>query len=432
MDESQNLKLPYIMPSQAQKHVTHNEAIKILDCLVQLSVESRQQTAPPSQPVEGERYVVPDAADEAWANKTGQIATWQDGGWVFYRPQTGWVAWVSDESALVAWNGSSWIAASSTTAELPGAEAASFGINTQADELNRLSVKADGILFSHDDQTPGTGDVRQTLNKNETANSASIVFQKGYSTRIEMGLIEDDDFKVKVSGDGSSFSEILKIDSTSGKIGIGVEEPKAPLHVSGSDTALALENAHAPGKTWCITPGRSGIYADHLIVAASDGIGDSATHKMRIPQNGAPEFLDGVRITDGEAVGSNTSSALAFWRPFDGTRGHLSFRGKLNSGKAEYRISAFYHDGSYRATQVANWVASDAGPRLGIGVDEPTCTLHSNGPVRVGSYEIGNLPDASESGEGAIIYVSANGSGPILAFSNGTDWLNSRDGSTVF
>lgn len=26
MDETPNLKLPYILPSQAQKHVTHNEA----------------------------------------------------------------------------------------------------------------------------------------------------------------------------------------------------------------------------------------------------------------------------------------------------------------------------------------------------------------------------------------------------------------------
>lgn len=31
MDSSPNLQLPYIMPSQAQKHVTHNEALRTLD-----------------------------------------------------------------------------------------------------------------------------------------------------------------------------------------------------------------------------------------------------------------------------------------------------------------------------------------------------------------------------------------------------------------
>ena len=35
MNETANLSLPYILASQAQKHVTHNEAIRALDCLVQ-------------------------------------------------------------------------------------------------------------------------------------------------------------------------------------------------------------------------------------------------------------------------------------------------------------------------------------------------------------------------------------------------------------
>jgi hypothetical protein len=35
-----NLTLPYIMPSQAQKHVTHHEAIRALDALVQIAAEA--------------------------------------------------------------------------------------------------------------------------------------------------------------------------------------------------------------------------------------------------------------------------------------------------------------------------------------------------------------------------------------------------------
>jgi hypothetical protein len=34
MDQTENLKIPYILPSQAQKHVTHNEAIKAIDAIV--------------------------------------------------------------------------------------------------------------------------------------------------------------------------------------------------------------------------------------------------------------------------------------------------------------------------------------------------------------------------------------------------------------
>lgn len=30
MDQTPNLKMPYILPSQAQKDVTHNEALRLL------------------------------------------------------------------------------------------------------------------------------------------------------------------------------------------------------------------------------------------------------------------------------------------------------------------------------------------------------------------------------------------------------------------
>ncbi len=41
MDQTPNLKMTYILPSQAQKHVTHNEALRLLDAVVHLSVKSR-------------------------------------------------------------------------------------------------------------------------------------------------------------------------------------------------------------------------------------------------------------------------------------------------------------------------------------------------------------------------------------------------------
>ena len=55
VDETPNLGLPYIMAAQSQKHVTHNEAIRALDAVVQLSVLDRDLSAPPGSPVEGGR-----------------------------------------------------------------------------------------------------------------------------------------------------------------------------------------------------------------------------------------------------------------------------------------------------------------------------------------------------------------------------------------
>ena len=54
-DATTHLLLPYILAAQAQKHVTHNEALRILDGLVHLSVLDRDLTAPPGSPGDGDR-----------------------------------------------------------------------------------------------------------------------------------------------------------------------------------------------------------------------------------------------------------------------------------------------------------------------------------------------------------------------------------------
>ena len=111
MTDTPHLGLPLIEAAQAQKHVTHNEALTLLDLLVQLAVESRALTAPPSSPVDGARYIVKATATGAFAGKENQIAQFSDGGWLFYPPRTGWCAYVADESALVAYDGGAWISA---------------------------------------------------------------------------------------------------------------------------------------------------------------------------------------------------------------------------------------------------------------------------------------------------------------------------------
>ena len=57
-DITTHLLLPYILASQAQKHVTHNEALRLLDAMVQLSVLDRDLTSPPASPADGDRHIV--------------------------------------------------------------------------------------------------------------------------------------------------------------------------------------------------------------------------------------------------------------------------------------------------------------------------------------------------------------------------------------
>ena len=46
MSNTTNLVLPLIEAAQAQKHITHNEALTTLDAVVQLSASARDMTGP--------------------------------------------------------------------------------------------------------------------------------------------------------------------------------------------------------------------------------------------------------------------------------------------------------------------------------------------------------------------------------------------------
>jgi hypothetical protein len=107
--ETPHLQLPYILASQAQKHVTHNEALRILDGIVQLSVLDRDLTAPPGSPADGDRYIVASGATGDWAGWDGDVALWTDGAWLRLPPRTGWRAWVEDEGALIVFDGAGWM-----------------------------------------------------------------------------------------------------------------------------------------------------------------------------------------------------------------------------------------------------------------------------------------------------------------------------------
>lgn len=217
MEITANLDLPYIMPSQAQKHVTHNEALRMLDALVQLSVESRSVAAPPGAPVDGTRYIVGADATGAWSGWDGDVACRVDGGWLRLSARAGWHAWVADEERMAVHDGDGW-----SLLRTDGAEGAfsMLGIGASPDATNRLAVKSDAVLLSHDDHTPGTGDIRVTLNKADATGDAALVLQNDWSSRAVIGLAGDDDLQFKVSADGSTFLEALRIESGDGRIAI--------------------------------------------------------------------------------------------------------------------------------------------------------------------------------------------------------------------
>lgn len=104
MADTPNLVLPYLAANQSQKHVTVNEALRRLDALVQVTVQSAALATPPVSPTEGQRWILPASPTGAWAGHAGQIAAWQDGAWAFYAPLDGWTAIDISTDTLLLYN----------------------------------------------------------------------------------------------------------------------------------------------------------------------------------------------------------------------------------------------------------------------------------------------------------------------------------------
>ncbi|MEQ9635591.1 MAG: DUF2793 domain-containing protein [Devosia marina] len=266
MDNTARLALPFIMSGQALKHITHNDALNRLDALVQPVVESTQVTAPPVSPLPGEAWIVPSGANGAWAGHSNEIAAWQAGAWTFYDPAEGWQVFDRASGTLLVFTGTDWVAVAATGAGLP-----QLGINTSADPTNRLAVAAAATLFTH----LGAGH-QLKLNKAASGDSASLLFQANWSGRAEIGLMGDNEWRIKVSPDGAAWIDAITIASDTAEMRVaGALNPV-------SDNAQTLG---ASGARW------SAVWSATGTIQTSD-----ARHKTAITPTDLG--LDFIRMLD--------------------------------------------------------------------------------------------------------------------------------------
>ncbi len=267
-DATPRLGLPYLAAAQAQKHVTVNEGLALLDGLVQTCISSRTTTTQPAAPHDGAMYILPPSATGAdWSGRPADtVMRFEAGAWRAIAPTDGWMALILDEDSPVAYGGEGWAPIGSYITELNGL--ARLGVNATAEATDRLSVKSQTVLFDHDGAS-----VQVKLDKAATVDTASVLFQTGYSGRAEIGLCGDDDLHVKVSVDGSTFTDAVTV-SSSGAVGVGVGAPTSRLHIGGcvrvaSFTVAALPSASSEG------PGAIAFVPDETggaTLAFSDGM----------------------------------------------------------------------------------------------------------------------------------------------------------------
>ena len=312
-DHSPRLALPFIQPSQAQKHVTHNEALATLDTVVQLAVEAVEATNPPAAPNEGEVWAIGAAPEGAWAGQAGRIATLIDDTWRFIAPQEGWIALDKRTGRLLRQAGGAW----GPLAPPDLVNLAGVGINAGFDEVNRLTVAAPATLFNHE----GAGH-QLKINKAAAGDTASLLFQTGFGGRAEMGTAGSDDFAIKVSADGGTWFTALSLDAASGlasgtAVQQGADDATAGrlMRVGafgwGQDGAQAvpvLADLDAQGTA-------SGVYAVTATTTGATGPGTCL-----ILRGGAGELSQILLDTDGQrlAFRSHAGGAWGDWAALSG------------------------------------------------------------------------------------------------------------------
>ena len=313
-----NLALPYIAAAQAQKHVTHNEALDRLDGLVQLSVQDRDLTAPPASPAEGDRYIVAAGATGTWAGWDGDVTMFSGGAWVRLTPQTGWRAWIDDEGVLLVFDGASWIGV--TPDALQGLTR--LGLGTTADAANPFAAKLNGALWTALAAAEGgNGDLRVTLNKENAAGVLSFLLQSGFSGRAEPGLLGSDDLTLKVSPDGTAWHDAFTVDRATGI----VDQPQTPRFKAHTnyDNYVALTtwtkigiNAVEANDQGAFDPATSlftapvaGTYLFGASLLYKVNASTSARMRGRLVLNGTTE----IRGSFGEVSSAHKSLATALW-----------------------------------------------------------------------------------------------------------------------
>ncbi len=372
------LKLPFIAAAQAQKHITHNEALLALDAIIHAAVEDRDLAAPPADPQEGQAWLVAASASGAWAGHDGEMAVWSDGVWCFHAPAAGWIVLVGDENRLIVYNGALW----RDFGEMLGALANldKLGVNTAADDDNRLAAKSDAILFSHDDVTPGSGDIRVKINKKQSGNTASFLFQDNWSGRAEIGLMGGNGFAIKTSTDGADWKEALRIHYTHGG-------------------RIAMRGAYI---------GYASYYRDHIASAGTLEIGGPNGSFMINVQDGAGRMNMRWNASHGPNPKFLASGDRAAEWDIDGFGGFgLTIReSHANPGEGSSVV----------------WDEIFSAGRNGV---------KSKAPFLLPSFGVPDLPSGESAAPGALIFVSDEAGGPTLAFSDGTNWRRVQDRAVV-
>ena len=211
-DSTARFELDYILASQAQKHVTHNEALRMLDGIVQASVIDRTSTAAPGSPSEGDCYIVASSATGVWAGWDGDIAMYVDAAWYRLTVTEGMRVWDQGVGELVVRVGASWLSLGTAMGFLAQAAQVDLavGANNSATGVGVMEETISGLSGPSVDSTIQIPDRAICL---------------GVSTRATSSITGASSYDCGVSGEAAKFGGSLG--AAAGSTNKGVIGPEA-------------------------------------------------------------------------------------------------------------------------------------------------------------------------------------------------------------
>ena len=174
----------------------------------------------PADPADGVLYILPDGATGAeWeGHPADSLLRHERGGWLPIPAPDGQLVVVLDSEEILVRRADVWTPLSFGLPE-EIQQITRLGVNTTADATNVVAVRANKALWTAlESESGGDGDLRFTFNKQTAGDVLSLLFQSGWGGRAELGLVGDDDFSLKVSADGGTWTRAFAVDRATGRV----------------------------------------------------------------------------------------------------------------------------------------------------------------------------------------------------------------------
>lgn len=199
------LKLPLLVPNQSGKEIFHNEALIILDNLIQNYVLDKDISIPPTNPNVGDIYIIGNNATGDWLNNDNNIAIY-DNGWRFLQSMDGFTFFIKDENCFYTYTNNLWRKTSNL-----------FDI-AELKNIEFIDLSQNDIVIYNGEKFTNTQDLKlKTINLNdnnkiETENNNLLLKYNNneeWYTAISIDNITGRvDFKNGISFNGENFEDL--------------------------------------------------------------------------------------------------------------------------------------------------------------------------------------------------------------------------------